>query len=596
MIEEFVEGISLSDYCYEQKLTLAELVEFQLQLCEAVRLLHQCEPPIIHRDIKPKNLIVTASRTLVLIDFDASREFRNDKQEDTRRLGTVEYAPPEQFGYSQTDIRSDIYAMGVVFYEMLYGKRFVKFNNGQAQEKGKPVISVTPAQEKYLSEMINKCTMFDPQNRYASVDEIIDFLMKLKQTNRSVSIKWKKTVHFLVDFAMLVLIVILIAKFATTGNPVNDALQEQTPIPTAGAEQTGEPDEKFTAVNSLPTGEPNQDERLVQDTQKQELPKGSGQTSDPGQDVINQKPSATPTPIETVQIDYQKELDALGSMGEKTSHFYPSTDQELYLYSFDFEDEAVKSITCYSADGKYSYRINDKEYTLIGPVVQINREFLCQLEPRVYVFDAYTSLTSLYSFVIIVHDETEEYEPINPSAFSMRVKYNINEDENYTVIINNIGNRKIKWLLTNGETVDSNEYSTNLNDTGIIFTRDFIKKHCKNKENTFEVWLDDGYCCRVILEIVEKTLIPPTMYGNEFTYSKSSKQDFKVVFDWNDYPEVLYVATDNKGSTIEQDYVEITEDAVVIRYEYLSRLENGSYYWMVEFGDYGYTFHITIEE
>ena len=81
----------------EQKLNYA------LQLCEAVGFLHAMKPSVIHRDIKPSNILINNKMELKLIDFDASRQYKDaPSSSDTRLLGTVEYAPPEQFGYAQS--------------------------------------------------------------------------------------------------------------------------------------------------------------------------------------------------------------------------------------------------------------------------------------------------------------------------------------------------------------------------------------------------------------------------------------------------------------------------------------------------------------
>ena len=122
--EEYVDGENLEEYVQKHCPGDKEKLQLALQLCEAVRFLHLMEPPIIHRDIKPSNILITGKGILKLIDFDASRQYKVlQNSGDTRLLGTAEYAAPEQFGYSQTDVRSDIYSMGVVFNEMNLRKK-----------------------------------------------------------------------------------------------------------------------------------------------------------------------------------------------------------------------------------------------------------------------------------------------------------------------------------------------------------------------------------------------------------------------------------------------------------------------------------------
>ena len=78
-------------------------------MCEAVRELHECfNPPLIHRDLKPANIVLSNGRVF-LIDFGIARVYRSGSVSDTSHLGTRAYAPPEQYGFGQTDTRSDVY-------------------------------------------------------------------------------------------------------------------------------------------------------------------------------------------------------------------------------------------------------------------------------------------------------------------------------------------------------------------------------------------------------------------------------------------------------------------------------------------------------
>jgi len=148
--EEYIDGRSLDVYLKEEELTDVQKLELMMQLCEAVEVLHNCTPPIIHRDIKPSNILITEDGTVKIIDFDASRRYKAEKNtSDTRLLGTIEYAAPEQFGYTQTDERSDIYSLGVVFSE-------IKMENNSSFLKD-------------WKHLIDVCTSFDPSNRYRTI-------------------------------------------------------------------------------------------------------------------------------------------------------------------------------------------------------------------------------------------------------------------------------------------------------------------------------------------------------------------------------------------------------------------------------------------
>lgn len=140
IVEEFLTGETLDG----KKLTETETRQILLQLCNGLKVLHG--RGIIHRDIKPSNLILHGEK-IYLIDFDAARIFKDGQFEDTKILGTKGYAPPEQFGFGQTDCRSDIYSLGKTFLELT--------NCGSD-----------------LKKILSKCVEVDPKNRYQNIDEL----------------------------------------------------------------------------------------------------------------------------------------------------------------------------------------------------------------------------------------------------------------------------------------------------------------------------------------------------------------------------------------------------------------------------------------
>lgn len=163
VIEEYIEGITLEDYMMGKALPENEAVKIARQICEALRLLHSAVPMIVYRDLKAENVMLTSEGNIKLVDFDISRKYQEGKKRDTRLLGTAEYAAPEQFGYFQTDNRTDIYAFGVLFNYMLTGKFPVEFMT-----------------ESIYEEIIRKCVELEPGKRYQSVDEILSLLPVLE--------------------------------------------------------------------------------------------------------------------------------------------------------------------------------------------------------------------------------------------------------------------------------------------------------------------------------------------------------------------------------------------------------------------------------
>ena len=174
VVREYIEGEPLSDYVREKKLTAGQIVSLTGQLCDILALLHGCSPPVIHRDIKPENIIVKADGTLALIDFDISRAYRENAEGDTVFFGTRGYAPPEQYGFGQTDSRSDIYALGVLLRYLMTGST-----------KENPNVTINP----HIQRVIDRCTAFSPEARYRHVLEIKRDLLKALHPHSQISVK-----------------------------------------------------------------------------------------------------------------------------------------------------------------------------------------------------------------------------------------------------------------------------------------------------------------------------------------------------------------------------------------------------------------------
>ena len=171
VVREYVEGEPLSEYVQETRLTAQGIAALGAQLCDILAVLHGHAPPIIHRDIKPENIIVRPDGTLVLIDFDISRVYKERAAGDTVFLGTKGYAPPEQYGFGQTDHRSDLYALGVLLRWMVTGS--VKEN---------PNVTIDPR----LKRVIDRCTAFSPEARYADVSQVRRDLERVRRGGRPI--------------------------------------------------------------------------------------------------------------------------------------------------------------------------------------------------------------------------------------------------------------------------------------------------------------------------------------------------------------------------------------------------------------------------
>ncbi|CAM4206343.1 serine/threonine-protein kinase [Paenibacillus tarimensis] len=124
LVMDFAEGVTLEAYFERsgRRMELDRAVDIACQLCTALDYLHLQDPPIIHRDIKPSNIMLDSTGFVRLIDFGISRLVKHNQQQDTTKLGTPGFAPPEQGGDTgQTDARSDLYSVGALLYYMLSG-------------------------------------------------------------------------------------------------------------------------------------------------------------------------------------------------------------------------------------------------------------------------------------------------------------------------------------------------------------------------------------------------------------------------------------------------------------------------------------------
>jgi len=121
MIMEFVPGQTLEHRIRDANAPLLEqqVIGYGIQVARVLHYLHTRTPPIIYRDLKPSNIMLTPEGVLKLIDFGVARTYKARKAKDTIAMGSAGYAPPEQYGKGQTDARSDVYALGATLLHLL---------------------------------------------------------------------------------------------------------------------------------------------------------------------------------------------------------------------------------------------------------------------------------------------------------------------------------------------------------------------------------------------------------------------------------------------------------------------------------------------
>ena len=162
VIEEYIEGNTIEQLVKQKLFDDKDAIRIVVDLCNGLEPLHHADPMIICRDLKAENIIVMPDNCVKIIDFNIARTYQSDKKHDTVFMGTAGYAPPEQFGFSQTDNRADIYALGVLLNYMLT----VHF----------PVEYLATGT---LRPLIEKCTEIDREKRFQSVEELRTELQKM---------------------------------------------------------------------------------------------------------------------------------------------------------------------------------------------------------------------------------------------------------------------------------------------------------------------------------------------------------------------------------------------------------------------------------
>lgn len=161
VVMEHVAGRTLADVAAASTDRLDLVRRVFPDLCDAVSELHELfDPPVIHRDLKPSNVMVSPGG-ITLIDLGIARAYREGAEQDTTHFGTRAYAPPEQFGFGQTDVTSDIYALGMLLFFCLVGR--------DPTPKDREAGFVASGVPEGLRGVVRCATELDPTRRFASV-------------------------------------------------------------------------------------------------------------------------------------------------------------------------------------------------------------------------------------------------------------------------------------------------------------------------------------------------------------------------------------------------------------------------------------------
>lgn len=152
VLEEYIDGITVAQVMEAGKYRVSGAKKVLRGVCDALTVLHRLG--IIHRDVKPENVMIETNGRVVLIDLNAAR-IESGTNKDTVIMGTVGYASPEQLGLSQSDARTDIYAAGVLYNVLLTGQH--------------PSVALAPGK---AGRIVRKCTAVNPKERYQTAGDL----------------------------------------------------------------------------------------------------------------------------------------------------------------------------------------------------------------------------------------------------------------------------------------------------------------------------------------------------------------------------------------------------------------------------------------
>ncbi|KAI7250710.1 hypothetical protein KC345_g11637 [Hortaea werneckii] len=191
LVMDYIEGVTLHQYMAEHPAALpgVRIISYASQLLEVLHYLHSHHPPIIYRDLKPSNIMLTGHGELILIDFGIARKLRSGSGEDTEKLGTVGFAAPEQYGGGQSSPLSDLYGLGALLLYMASGGQFSQWQPGM---EGKLRGSIPDR----LIPVIRRLLRHHPEERYGSAAEVRAALEPLGAEQTQPSLEYEPEPHF----------------------------------------------------------------------------------------------------------------------------------------------------------------------------------------------------------------------------------------------------------------------------------------------------------------------------------------------------------------------------------------------------------------
>lgn len=549
IVEEYISGMPLDSYIKDKQLSEPEIINLISQICDGIKTLHIQNPPIIHKDLKPSNILVSTDGIVKIIDFDAARKYSNGADTDTCHLGTSGFASPEHYGYSQTDARSDIYSIGAVMYELFSGRQLPK-NLSELNLNADELCNSVHKSSKKLIHIIEKCTMFNPSARYQNIDELKRALTNYN--NRTKKLLAACSVAALALCCFIGSLIISLkpndeadgAKHIAANTPVSepastvDAAQTETPISTKNVSITETADKdtkKKTVIKSAKTKNitknniKNKKAKSIK-PQKAAVPTtisaantNNAVKSEKNADSNSQKkttnnkkniksePKTTSVPKTTLTPKLSKPV--VVDFSTKTScHIdsYFSDTQECIEFTIFYLKtnpsltpvnvgsgllDTYKPQNVYLEDisNGYTYLIPTKYWSLTNNhIVNISDKFLAALQTN-HTYRIIIDCDNAYITIKIraIKELSKVTRPFNLFAISPAcIDYSYKKTKNITLSLTNGYGRKITKVKFNdsGKTLSSKYYSIDKTNSYITFKKSFFKEFGNNSDIRLQIY------------------------------------------------------------------------------------------------------------
>jgi serine/threonine protein kinase len=295
IVEDYIEGKTLKEYVDGNGPLSSEFVKnFSLQLCSILDYLHSLNPPIVYRDLKPSNIMITPHNKVVLIDFGIARVYKEGQEEDTAILGSMGYIAPEQLIKNQSNAKTDIYSLGVTMFFMLTGKS-ISLPTELMFEENYPEHA-----SKSLVKVVQKASAIEPGRRYNNVKMIISELKEIKfhreydktilmnskdssakaaKTVLAKNKKYSKKIKLGIILSLACVIVFSLFLISLSNNKVPDKKVIEAPtVPKTSVETVPEEtkiSEKTTPVEVIKKvdGKASEDQNMLEEKLREELKK-----------------------------------------------------------------------------------------------------------------------------------------------------------------------------------------------------------------------------------------------------------------------------------------------------------------------------------